>query len=100
MSTALWHYQKGEELLAKAELIPSEHDETNPAAGLLISQANAHFAAAAVGVAALARFGPEGMPEADRMAWYQAASEGPAEKARSRQAETAGLAAIRQESAA
>lgn len=40
------HIAKGEHLLAQADAIPSNHDETNPAATLLIAQASAHFLAA------------------------------------------------------
>lgn len=47
------HYRRGGELLAKAEVIPSDHDETNPAAALLTAQAHAHFAAAQAAATAL-----------------------------------------------
>lgn len=47
------HYLAGEKLLAEAELIPSNNDETNPAAALLTAQATAHFLAAQVAAYAL-----------------------------------------------
>lgn len=46
------HYLAGEKLLADAELIPSNNDETNPAATLLTAQATAHFLAAKVALSA------------------------------------------------
>lgn len=49
---------------------------------------------------ALTRITPEGLPEADRKAWYQAASEGPGAKERFRLGEAADLAAIAQEATA
>lgn len=47
------HYRAGEKLLAEAENIPSNYDETNPAATLLTAQATAHFLAAQVAAYAM-----------------------------------------------
>ena len=55
-----------------------------------ISAAQAHATLALAAATALGRYNPEaGFVEADRMAWYVAASEGPGEKRRQREAETA-----------
>jgi hypothetical protein len=65
------HYAEGERLLA----IAAEANDWEP----LAARAQAHFTAALAAATALAHFRPEGQPEADRMAWYRAASEGPGE---------------------
>jgi hypothetical protein len=48
-----WHYAEAERLLAAAEETPSEHDETNPAACLLLKQAEVHAGLANAAVAVL-----------------------------------------------
>ena len=70
------HYLEGERLLALAEGVPSNYDETSPAAALLTAQAQAHFTAALAAATALAREG-EGrtQPSKDRAAWFDVAAE-------------------------
>lgn len=70
------HYVRGGELLALAESIPSNDDETNPAATLLTAQAQAHFTAALAAATALGRAGADAtMPRNDHQAWFASASE-------------------------
>ncbi len=68
MATGPEHYIQGEQLLAKAGAIPANHDETNPAATLLIAEAHVHMTAALTeAIVASAVMRPE-----DRDAWDRA----------------------------
>jgi hypothetical protein len=63
-----------------------------------IAAAQVHATLALAAATALGRHLPEaGFTEADRMAWYRAASEGPGAKQRAREAEAAELAEFAQE---
>jgi hypothetical protein len=69
------HYREGDRLLALSENTPSNHDETNPAATLLVAQATAHFLAAQVAATAMRAVidGTElGASEDEFQAWYDA----------------------------
>ena len=98
MATGVEHYGEAEHLLEVAHHIArpdsghSDEDATR-LVGLALQRAQVHATLAAAAATALSHYSPEpGLTDADRRAWYAAASEGPGEKQRQRAAEAAEMA--------
>jgi hypothetical protein len=91
VSTGVEHYKRAQELLAAATTVADEH----VLATLAMAQVHATLADAAA--TALALHGLGRMPEADRDAWFAAASESPGRKAAARAAELAEIEEARAE---
>jgi hypothetical protein len=69
------HYAEAENLLAQAAAIPSNSNETNPAAALLLKQAQVHVGLATTAAIALGGYQPNGDPRSrrDMAAWREVA---------------------------
>jgi hypothetical protein len=87
------HYREAERLLGETfQNVPNG----DPAEPVILAEAQVHATLALAAATALGRYIPEtGFTEADRRAWYIAASEGPGEKRRQREAEAAEFAEAR-----
>ena len=95
MASGPEHYQAAERLL-RILTKPVEHGGTVIDASMnpnVAAAAQAHATLALAAATALSHYSPEtGLTDADRRAWYVAASEGPGEKRRRREADAAELA--------
>lgn len=98
MATGPEHYRMAEERMEDASKVArpdSGHTDENATrlVGLALQRAQVHATLALAAATALSRYTPEDtFPDADRRAWYIAASERPGEKQRQREAEAAELA--------
>lgn len=84
------HYCEAQDLLDTARRASDRGRDEDAAFWQREAQVHATLALAAA--TALNGFSVEGSPQADRQAWYEAASEGPAEKQRVREAREAQMA--------
>ena len=83
------HYREAEAALGTLYAL----EAGSPAEAARLAEAQVHATLALAAATALSRYTPEDkFPEADKRAWYVAASEGPADKQRQIEARKAGAA--------